>query len=50
MISSETKASSATFNKQMEDLFAFMEEEEEEDFQKDLKPIQQDEAKELAET
>ena len=26
-----TKASSATFNKQMEDLFAFMEEEEEEE-------------------
>jgi hypothetical protein len=31
MISSVTKASSATFNEQMEDLFAFMEEEEEED-------------------
>jgi hypothetical protein len=26
-----TKASSATFNRQMEDLFAFMEEEEEEE-------------------
>ena len=33
MISSETKASSSTFNKQMEDLFALMEEEEAEDFQ-----------------
>ena len=50
MISSETKASSATFNKQMEDLFAFMEEEEVDDFQQDLKPILQEEAKVLAET
>jgi hypothetical protein len=33
MFSSVTKASSTTFNKQMEDLFAFMEEEEEEEFQ-----------------
>ena len=33
MISSVTKASSATFNKQMEDLFAFMEEEEDEEVQ-----------------
>ena len=50
MISSETKASSATFNKQMKDLFAFMEEEEAEDFQQDLKPILQEEAKVIAET
>ena len=41
-----SKASSATFNKQMEDLFAFMEEEEEED----LKTIQQEEGKVLAES
>jgi hypothetical protein len=33
MISSVTKASSTTFKKQMEDLFAFMEEEEVENFE-----------------
>ena len=50
MISSVTKASSATFNKQMEDLFALMnkEEEEDEDFLQNLKPIQQKEEKVLA--
>ena len=37
MISSVTKASSATFNKQMEDLFAFMEEEGEGEAFEDLK-------------
>jgi hypothetical protein len=50
MIISETKASSSTFNKQMEDLFAFMEEEETEDFQKGMKPNQKEESKDLAET